>query len=330
MKSKKRLGKSLEDISHLFLSRPEPHDEKKGATGLVPGDNAKSEKAPVKRIKKAPGGKTRVWLSLSLVPGLPSAFFSGNLAVELARNGRQVLMVETAPVPSLDGIFGSVPIQPTLADLLEQTQKEISFEGPRGIRVLGFRLNPPELNNYSVDERDVLAQIFSREEEEAEMVIVHARYSENPLFDDLLRSAQGVVLAASPTEASITEVYRVCKYLFRANPGLRIGLMAYANGETNGKSSLWMGKLVAATRQFLGKVVEWYGTIPSEPLIERSLAAKVPVTLLDPSSKSAAGFSMVSDKMQGSGQAAVKKNGNGYGYSFFETLHQPGLSGKAQ
>ncbi|HSG04831.1 MAG TPA: hypothetical protein VLB09_00380, partial [Nitrospiria bacterium] len=197
-----------------------------------------------------------------------------------------------------------------------------------GIRVLGFRLDPHELKNFSVDEQDVLSQIFSREEEEAEMVMVHARYSESSVFENLLRSAQGVVLAVSPTGASMPEVYRVCKHLFRVNPGLRVGLMAYASGETNGKSSLWMGKLVSASRQFLGKDVEWYGTIPSEPLIERSLAAKVPVTLLDPSSRSAAGFSGISEKMQEKVQTAARKNGNGY--SFFETLHQPQVPRETQ
>ncbi|HEY5648617.1 MAG TPA: hypothetical protein VIU33_03905, partial [Nitrospiria bacterium] len=258
MKPKKRLGKSLEDISHLFLSTPAPEEKTAPVREIIPYDPPKA--GP--RNEGMGGEKTRVWLSLSLVPGLPSAFFSGNLAVELARNGKKVLMVETADVPSLDGVFGSVPIQPSLGELLDQSQKSLTFEGPRGIRILSFRLKPRELEGFSPDERDILAQIFSREEENAEFVMVHARFEEDPVFDHILRSAQGVVLAATPSQSAISEIYRVCKYLFRVHPDLRLGLISYDSAGENGRNAVWMGKLVEAARHFLGKGLEWYGTIP--------------------------------------------------------------------
>lgn len=316
MKSKKRLGKGLEDISHLFLSPPESGGERKSLK-------------PEEVFEEATGvDKTRVWVSCSLVQGLPSAFFSGNLAVELARHGKKVLMVETAPVPSIDGVFGSVPIKPSLNELLEQSQKSLTFEGPKGIRVLSFRLDPRELQNFSRDERDILAQIFSREEETAEFVMVHAHFKEDPAFEQILGSAQGVVLAATPSALAISEIYRVCKYLFQVNPGIRVGLIAYSPGRReNGMNSVRMGKIVEAAKHFLGKNLEWFGTIPLDPLIEKSLAVKVPVTLLDPASKSSAGFSLASVHMQRKGNG-VKAPLAG-SHSFFESLYEPLLNGNS-
>ena len=76
MNPKKRLGKGIEDISHLFLS---------GSTA-VPAFNRMT--APARKFGQPVNLKTKVWLTLSLVPRLPSAFFTANLAVELARCGR--------------------------------------------------------------------------------------------------------------------------------------------------------------------------------------------------------------------------------------------------
>ncbi|HSG05176.1 MAG TPA: hypothetical protein VLB09_02140, partial [Nitrospiria bacterium] len=99
----------------------------------------------------------------------------------------------------------------------------------------------------------------------------------------------------------------------------------YDSAGENGRNAVWMGKLVEAARHFLGKGLEWYGTIPRDPLIEKSLAAKVPVTLLDPAAKSSAGFSLASVHMQRKSHAG--KGASGEGSSFFESLYEPLLNG---
>ncbi|MBI3995928.1 MAG: hypothetical protein HY349_08135 [Nitrospirae bacterium] len=276
MNSKKRLGKTLEDISHLFLS----------------GSSSSPVRAhsSVQRRAEGPRPERTVRLALSLVPRPPSAFFTANLVVELARAGRRILTIETAPLPSLDEVLGSVRIQPSLSDLLEQPEKQLTVEGPLGMKILSFQLRSEELQGFSVEEQEILSQVLRKEEEDAELVLIHAVYGENDMFQKWVGAVQGAVLTVDLNSETLLQTYQVCKHLYHLNPDLRIGLVVFGNQDRE-TAAAGMKRLSDAVVQFLGKTLEWYGIIPDDPLIERSLAAKVPLTILDQSSKTASGFS---------------------------------------
>ena len=313
MRSKKRLGKSLEDISHLFLSGFSAPASVKSvdSSGRMPGPPA------VRR--------TRVWLALSLVREVPSAFFAGNLGIELARCGRRTLLIETAPLPSLDKIFGTIQIQPSLNDLLEQSNKQVTIEGALGMRILSFRFCPDELREFSPEEQEILSQILLREEEAAELILIHAVYEEGPLLERFLKIGQGVILAASPSGDTILETYRVCKYLYSVHPGLRIGLAVYERGGGEATAA-WKEKLTDAVGRFLEKSLEWHGTIPDDPLVEHSLTAKVPVTLLDRTSKTSLGFVSVAEGLQRGAEVVPARSATTHSFfnGFQRTLNGPG------
>jgi flagellar biosynthesis protein FlhG len=277
MSTKKRLGKSLEDISHLFLSRP--------SSVPSPGQVHPLTQAGMEALQP----ETTVWLALSLVPRLPSAFFMANLIVELARAGKRVLAVETSPVPSLDEVLGTAPIHPSLNDLLEQPQKNITIEGPFGMKLLSFQLRLEELQGFAAEEQEILSQVLRREEEEADLLLIHAVYEENSAFQRWVGMVQGVVLTVDLNSGTLLQTYQVCKYLFQLHPDLRIGINVF--GQRDRETAAGMEKLSDAVGRFLGKSIEWHGMIPDDPLIERSITAKVPLTVLAQSSKTAAGFS---------------------------------------
>jgi MinD-like ATPase involved in chromosome partitioning or flagellar assembly len=232
---------------------------------------------------------TRVWLALSLVPRLPSAFFTANLIVELARAGKRVLAVETSPVPSLDDVLGTAPIHPSLSDLLEQPQKNITIEGPLGVKLLSFQLRLEEIQGFADEEQEILSQVLCREEEAADLLLIHAVYEETGAFRRWVGMVQGVILTVDLNSATLLETYQVCKYLFQLHPDLRIGINVF--GLRDRETAAGMEKLNDAVGRFLGKSIEWHGMIPDDPLIERSMTAKVPLTVLAQSSKTASGFS---------------------------------------
>lgn len=277
MSTKKRLGRGLEDISHLFLSRP--------SSAPAPGQRHPPTPVGMEVLQPA----TRVWLALSLVPRLPSAFFTANLIVELARAGKRVLAVETSPVPSLDDVLGTAPIHPSLSDLLEQPQKNITIEGPLGVKLLSFQLRLEEIQGFADEEQEILSQVLCREEEAADLLLIHAVYEETGAFRRWVGMVQGVILTVDLNSATLLETYQVCKYLFQLHPDLRIGINVF--GLRDRETAAGMEKLNDAVGRFLGKSIEWHGMIPDDPLIERSMTAKVPLTVLAQSSKTASGFS---------------------------------------
>jgi len=305
MNSKKRLGKGVEDISHLFLS---------GSTS-TPSFNRMGPS--VRKIEPAVNLKTKVWLTLSLVPRLPSAFFTANLAVELARCGRQVLVIETAPSPSLDKVFGTAQIQPSLNDLLEQPQKQIVLDGPMGMKILSFRLCPEEFQGFALEEQQILSEILRQEEGKAELILIHAVYEESPSFEKWVGLGQGVILSVDLNADMVLQTYRVCKYLYHLHPGLRVGLLGFGKQDKE-EWTACMNKLSDAVTRFLGKTLEWYGGIPDDPRIDRSIAAKVPLSLLDQTAQTSVGFSIAAQNLQrDAGMTPIQSPA---AYSFFNGL----------
>ena len=307
MNSKKRLGKGLEDISHLFLSG-------------VPSPPSLGRVQPViQKQSQGPAPDTQVWLTLSLVPRLPSAFFTANLGIELARAGKRVLAIETGAVPSMDEVLGTVQIHPSLNDLLEQPQKQIAVEGPLGMKLLSFQLRLEEIQGFATEEQEILLQVLRKEEEDAEWVLIHAVYEERSTFHRWVRLVHGVVLTVDLNSETLLQAYQTCKYLYQLQPDLRIGVMAFGDRDQEAASA-GMKRLSDAVLQFLGKSLEGYGVIPDDPLIERSLTAKIPLTVLAQTSKAASGFSGAAKRLL----LGIEGDSNrlGSAYSFFGRLQR--------
>lgn len=307
MSSKKRLGKSLEDISYLFLS------------GVSAAPSLNRVQPAVQKRAEGSMSETRVWLALSLVPRLPSAFFTANLSVELARAGKRVLAIETAPVPSLDEVLGTAPIHPSLNDLLEQPQKQITVEGPLGMKLLSFQLRSEALQGFAAEEQEILSQVLRKEEEDAELILIHAVYEETGAFQRWVSLVQGAILTVDLNSETLLQTYQACKYLYQLQPDLRIGLMVFGNRDKEAAAA-GMKRLSDAVLQFLGKSLEWYGMIPDDPLIERSLTAKVPLTVLAQTSKAASGFSDAARSLLLGIEGDSNRSGSAY--SFFDHLQR--------
>lgn len=307
MNSPKRLGKGLEDISHLFLSNPP-----------TPPSLNRPDSTPQKHVEGSKS-RTRVWLAMSLVPRLPSAFFTANLSVELARADRRVLAIETAPLPSMDEVLGTVQIQPSLNDLLEQPEKQITVEGPVGMKVLSFQLHLDELQGFAAEEQEILSQVLRKEEESAELILVHASYEESHAFKRWVSMVQGAVLAVDLDSVGLLQTYQACKFLYHIHPDLRVGVIVFGK-ENRETAAAEMNKLSDGVGRFLGKSLEWYGVIPEDPLIERSLAAKVPLTILAQASKAASGFSTAARNLLLGNESNLGRGESAY--SFFDSLRR--------
>lgn len=304
--SSKRLGKGLEDISHLFLSNPSSGSAVNRPQSTPP-NHAEGSKF-----------QTRIMVAMSLVPRVPPAFFTANLCVEMARAGRRVLAIETGPLPSLDGVLGTVQIQPSLNDLLDQPDKKLTVEGPMGMKVLTFQLRLDEIQGFVAEEQEILSQVLCKEEENADLIFLHAGYEENAAFEKWVRMVQGAVLTVDLDSVSLLQIYQACKFLYHTHPDLSLGLLVFGKEEKETAAEA-MQKLSEAAARFLGKSLGWYGVIPDDPLIERSLAAKVPVTILAQSSRVASGFSSAAGNIL---SECEKNSVRESSYSFFEQLRR--------
>jgi hypothetical protein len=175
-----------------------------------------------------------------------------------------------------------------------------------GMKILSFRLCPDELRGFPLEEQQILSQILRQEEEKAEQILIHAVYEESPSFENWVGLGQGVILSVDLNADMVLQTYRVCKYLYNLHPGLRVGLLGFGKPDKE-ESVACMNKLKDAVTRFLGKTLEWYGGIPEDPRIDRSIAAKVPLALLDQTAQTSVGFSIAAQNLQqGTGMTPIR------------------------
>lgn len=198
---KKRSGKDVEDIAHFFLSPVQAPESKPVST---------EKKRPI----ILPGNLHRIIAVISQTPKIPTIFWSSQIASTLTRCGKRVLVIDVGTEPEKLGyVLNSVTIHPTLGDLLNQTDKSITVEGPGGFRMLAFQLQMHELNNFKDEEREILFQTLRKEEQQSDVVLLNIHFDQmNADLISYLQSLHETVLIVSPED--LFGAYRMLKILF--------------------------------------------------------------------------------------------------------------------
>lgn len=247
MEPKKRLGKGLEDISHLFLSSAKPSE-------------SKSPSSENRNVIELRGHLTRVIAVISRTPEIPTIFWTTYLALALAQCGQKALVIDIGTDrDELASVLKPLAIHPSLGDLLNEPEKVIVVESPQGLRVLAFQMQLEELRQFKEEEREILLQILRREEQQADVLLVNT-----PL--DLMKAEvraylkclNEAVMVASPHD--LLGAYRLLKVLFHLRPSLRVGLVEYGGPEDIARGGLQ--RLVMASREFLKQSPSVLGEIP--------------------------------------------------------------------
>ena len=238
MHRKKRLGKGIEDIAHFFISR-DPEIE--------------SEVAPPAPVEEEDSQRRnhRVIGIISQTPGIPGAFWACHLAQGLTGKGKKSLLVDIgSDFETLTSLLSPVTIQPSLNELLNQSDKTITYESPDGYQILSFQMRVEELYQFKPEEREILFQILCREEEENDVILINMDFDLlEPNVSAFLRNLHEVVLVVSPDD--LIGGYSMLKTIFQARPEMVVRLLG--SGSPGGDQQDEIERLITGSRQFLGR-----------------------------------------------------------------------------
>lgn len=252
MQHRRRLGKGIDDISHFFLSPTQSPDLKRQWPGDRPATGT-------------PGKLHRVIGVASQTAGVPGFFWSSQLALALSRLGKKVLVVDVGTEPErLTSELDSSIIHPSLNELLRQPDRAITMEGPGGCRVLGFRMQLGELDQFNQDEREILFQILGMEEGQADILLLNLHLNMNlgDLFS-YIQSLDEAVFVVSPQK--LLGSYCVLKAFFSIRPDLRVDLVEY--GTSLGTNREGVHRLAFASRGFLQRSPVVLGSVPVDTFL---------------------------------------------------------------
>ena len=219
-----------------------------------------------------------------------------NLAIQLAREGRRVLIFDADLGLSNCDIMMGVVARKDLRHLIYEGASfdECVVTGPEGVHLLSGGSGVAELAQLGDAERLRLLGAIEGASGRYDTILIDtgAGIGSNVIF--FAGAAHEVVIVLSPEPTALADAYATIKVLAR-HSGVQRGLVC-----GNRVSSLTMAReafarLHSLTSHFLDVVVELAGWIPTDVHVEAAVAAQVPVSVLHPMSPSAQRFKLLGD-----------------------------------
>lgn len=255
--------------------------------------------AGLRRVLAPPALQTRFITGISA--GTPHGAITADIAVALADQGREVLLIDAANASQGAAWLLGCEELPDLMDAVCGTRdvREVAATPRAGLRVLcASRF----LQGWQrLQERDLgsLAQALATVCQDFDVLLVDA-----PMATiGSLPLADNPVIVTRTDPDSITRTYRLLKREGSALARKQVSVLLLED-DTAGDSATVYGNLATTTSQFLGLPLSYLGAIPSDPSARRAWSMRQPVLDLFPRSDAAHALRRCADTMMLSPQIA--------------------------
>lgn len=311
MKGDKRLGKGLEEISHLFLS---PTEAKQHSSAEHPEPVPPDQEIAGRRFPKvvAITGDHR---------SLEKSFLVSNLALELARRNRRVRLVDAdLSFPDQPFLWGLRPASSMarLACAEENGQdREVILQGPLGVRLLSLDIDFSRLTALPESARHRLVTSLMAFEADAQLMLVDTPPSFSYNARLVLQLADQIVVMVPSEPLGMIDSYSVIKGILALRPDAPLGMVAY-KVRTVAEAGTIASKMSQTVSAFLGVSVANLGYLYADLNIDRSIAQRTPLVLAPVKSRAAQCLAHISDAVWAEGKGA----GGAPRESFFAAMNK--------
>ncbi len=279
-------------------------------------DQAEQLRNVVKKSKNfhaAP--KARVITITSGKGGVGKSNVAVNLAVQMRKLGTRVIIFDAdMGLANVEVMFGSSP-KYNLSDMIYRGKKmkDIITDGPMEIGFISGGSGIIGMNNLSKQQLSRLVNNLIELDELADVILIDTGAGISNNVMEFVSASPEVLLVMTPEPSSLTDSYSLIKAL-HGNPkfvpnGTKIEVVVNRTvSSEDGK--LVYDKFSSVVSKFLQGEVHYFGTIPQDVLLEKSVREQKIVSISAPNSKSARAFeSLVKSLMYGEPVAAVERQG---------------------
>jgi flagellar biosynthesis protein FlhG len=222
-----------------------------------------------------------------------------NLALELAKRGRKVLLIDAdLGLANVDVMLGLAP-QHSINDVIHgaKTLDEVIVEGPRGIKILPAASGVSELSHLSHDEKLMILQELDAYQTDADTVLIDtaAGISDMVLYFNTAAQERVVVATSEPT--SLTDAYALIKVMHTQHQERRFHILVnHVAGAKEAKEVY--RKLAMAADHFLGGLsLSYLGFIPTDPAVNRAVMHQKALVEHQPGSPAAKALAELAQRM---------------------------------
>ncbi len=227
--------------------------------------------------------------------GTGKSIVASNLAVMRARRGERVLLVDfDAGLANAHLLLGLAP-QHDLSHVLQgQVRAEDALvEGPGGLKLLSGGVGRHILANPTRRELDRLFKALRPLEDLFDLILVDHGAGVSYVTVTHLAATSTMLLVTNHEVTALSDGYALYKRAHLVNPYIRVGLVVNRAPDETRAQSAWE-RFQSASQRFLGHHPEFVGWVPYDPAVLRSVEARVPVALLEPSSEATRAIDSIS------------------------------------
>ena len=246
--------------------------------------------------------KARVITITSGKGGVGKSNVAVNLAIQLRKLGKRVIIFDAdVGLANVEVMFGTIP-QFTLSDMIYhgKTMKEIITKGPKEIGFVSGGNGIVGMNNLTKDQLSLLVNNLSQLDEFADFILIDTGAGIANNVMEFVQASPEVLLVMTPEPSSLTDSYSLVKTLY-GNPRFvknmtKIDVLVNRI-VTPQDGRVVFDKLNSVISQFLQGEVNFCGTIPQDPQLEKAVREQKIVSLDMPNSKSAKAFERLAVSM---------------------------------
>ncbi len=265
-------------------------------------DQAEQLRNVVKSKQARSVSKARVITITSGKGGVGKSNIAVNLAVQLRKLGKKVIIFDAdMGLANVEVMFGAIP-KYNLSDMIYHGKKlkEIITEGPMEIGFISGGNGITGMNNLTKNQLSRLVNNLNELDELTDFILIDTGAGIANNVMEFVSASPEVLLVLTPEPSSLTDSYSLIKALY-GNPG-------FARHSTNievvvnrtvsmDDGQIVYEKLSSVISKFLQGEVHFFGTIPQDGLLEKSVRAQKIVSMTAPNARSARAFERLAQSL---------------------------------
>ncbi|TKB66584.1 MAG: MinD/ParA family protein [Nitrospira sp.] len=235
--------------------------------------------------------RTRVIAVTSGKGGVGKTNVVANLAVELARVGKRVLVLDAdLGLGNIDVLLGLVP-RYTLEHVLCGSHRlsDIIIQGPAGIQVLPAGSGLPQFTSMTDAQQLMLQSELEHVADSVDVLLIDTGAGVSPNVTYFASAAQEAIVVISPEPTSLTDAYALMKVLCRQHRERRFKVLVNL-AKSQREATQTFHKLDIAAERFLNIGLEYLGFIPLDDYLPMAVIEQKAVTERFPCAPSSRAF----------------------------------------
>ncbi len=275
MNKRKKLGRGIEDFSHLFISSQE----------TVKG----SEKGPITKGIEEVKTRTKTIAVLNRAEGPYNSFLILNLAIELSNEGKKVALMDLdGRAPHMSLFLESVSSSSSLS-ASSNRQRKSSCRNQWDIKHILMDVDISSSDYLLPEEKGIIYQKLTEIDADTDIALVFVTSAKIHCFKNIIQNVDDVIISTPSYAVGMIEAYSITKKIFLLNPNAHVEFIVDELEEGEEGSKVFT-RMKNVARNHLQKSVHHLGSIHKEPAIEESVRSRTPLSLLKPDSQNVYAF----------------------------------------